>query len=309
MCEQCRSSINSDRWIHPTQTALPLTLGQGPRISQYSKQSSGGWWWEYTCTVMSFFSRGLQSGHSSPKQKKISNGGGVLVWPFWNRMSSALRVRPLVRGKHQAPGWKETQRNMRWGPHHWGSPPGWRAWSWPPVGWGWGVSPGLRRRARSRTPCIGTGGWHTDPGLVAEGWAHGPGRPAAGWYKSAASRWGCPRGWGSALAPGSPGQRAPPAPGWPPVGCRRAGSLEGCWWWEPGVAVPGTGTWFPGQSLQDREASPPRPWAACLPILPSTDLSLSALQPGHHQSPPLSSQPSRDWYGHFCSSLCHPPPS
>lgn len=64
---------------------------------------------------MSFFSRGFRSGHSSPKQKKISKGGGALVWPFWNRMSSALRSRHLVSQRLElCPGGEAARRNMLW---------------------------------------------------------------------------------------------------------------------------------------------------------------------------------------------------
>lgn len=34
-----------------------------------------------TCTMMSFLSRGLPSGHSSPKHRSISYCGGSAVWP------------------------------------------------------------------------------------------------------------------------------------------------------------------------------------------------------------------------------------
>lgn len=74
-----------------------------------------------TCTVMSFFSLGFWSGHSSPKQKKISKGGGVVVWPFWNRMRPAGpdttvrgRMGPHASLSHHHPSW--CPPHPRWSP-------------------------------------------------------------------------------------------------------------------------------------------------------------------------------------------------
>lgn len=75
--------------------------------------------------------------------------------------------------------------------YRWENVLGWKVWFWFFVGWGWGVSRGLRYRVYFRIFCIGIGGWYIDFGFVVGGWVRGLGYLVVGLCRSVVCRWGC----------------------------------------------------------------------------------------------------------------------